>query len=153
MAQRHPAHDDDERKPITATTPLHRHLLHDWLQHGRLTRQSFELSRADKREANKNGVDPAVSLEHGDMVSPEEAHRLRRERGKRSDGVATITGETCFKHNLAPIHDGAETLEHVSMPIPPDWPPSKQRQVARLMAHAATITVPLHHHAPDDNRE
>lgn len=152
MAQEYTA-QDDEHQPITATTQLHRHLLNDWLRDGRLTRQSFALSSADRREADKMGVVPAVSLDHGNLVSPQEAHRLRRERGKRSDGVATITGENCFKYGLVPVHDAIGTPEHVSMPIPQDWNSAKQRHIARLMAAEAEITVPLHHHEQESSQK
>jgi len=146
MAQPDTSENGNERQRITATTPLHRHLLNEWYRDGRLTRQAFQLSQADKRQAAETGTTPTISVDHGDLVSPQEAHRLRRERGQRSDGVATIMGKECFEHGLKPIHDAEGTPEHVSIPIPIDWPNSKQRHIARLMADQAQIMVLPHRH-------
>ena len=134
------------RQPVTPATPLHRHILMAWLRYGRISSQAFKLSQSDRRDAAEQGTIPAISVDHGDLLSPQEAHRLRRIRGMRSDGIATITGRHCFDAGLSPIHDAAGTPEHVSIPIPQDWPGGRQRATARRLAGQAEITVTPHPH-------
>lgn len=146
MDQQYPTAMGAASHPINDDTPLHRHLLQEWLQDGRLTSQVFNLSQNDARMAQTNGTTPGVSVDHGDLISPQAAHRKRRQQGKRSDGVATITGGNCRQSGLNPIHDAIDTPEHVSLQFPAECTTGQRRNIARRLAEQATITVPVHEH-------
>ena len=119
---------------ITGSTELHRQLVADWVVNGRITSQGFVPTRKD---------DNKLSLAHGGIVSPAESQQLHRNRGYRSDAVATITGSDCIQVGLMPIHDADPWPEHVSLPFAPELSNKSKRDIGRRLAGAAKLTVPL----------
>ena len=133
-------------QPINQDTRLHRHLLQEWIRDGRLSSQAFKLSQSDIRIAREEGTTPGVSAEHGGMITAQEAHKRRRQDGKRSDGVATITGGNCRQLGLDPVHDAQDTPEHVSILFPARCTGNQNDRIGRRLADKAIITVPVNEH-------
>lgn len=147
MAQQHATAMGAGSQPINQDTRLHRHLLQEWIQpDGRPSSQAFKLSQSDIRMARDTGTTPGVSAEHGDMITAQEAHKRRRQQGKRSDGVATVTGGDCRQLDLQPVHDALDTPEHVSLLFPAGLTNRQNNRIGRRLAELAIITVPVHEH-------
>ena len=132
MAQRSLDESDGNSLPINNDTPLHRQLVREWVKNGRITSQGFKLARKDNN---------ALSLAQGEIVSPAESQQRHRNRGHRSDAVATITRAECRQAGLMPVHDASPTPEHVSTTFPPTASNSQKDIIARRLAAKANLSV------------
>lgn len=83
---------------MTGETPLWRQVNPRWIREGRVTSQLFKPTRRD---------DNKVSVDNGDLVSAEEAHRSFAER-YGSVGVLAVSAGECAIQELVVVPDPQE---------------------------------------------